>query len=66
MNDHINENKVAIEELKNLKEMLEGFCDDNKARHAETGDDWFNGRYVAYNTVVGYLQARIDFLDKMA
>lgn len=62
----LNENKVAIEELKNLKEMLEGFRDDSKAIHAETGIDWFNGRYGAYNIIIDYLQSRIDFLEKMA
>ena len=64
MND--TQNKVAIEELENLKKMLEGFVHDCKKLYDETGVDWFDGKASAYNNTTGYLQARIDFLDKMA
>lgn len=62
------QNKVAVSELKNLKEILEGLCHDIKVirDNATSTADWFDGRTGAYNIVIDYLQARIDFLDKMA
>ena len=62
----MNENKVAIEELKNLKDMLEQLSALNKAEAVEYYDPVCHARASTQDAVINYLQERIDFLEKMA